>query len=86
MVVIIRPSNTLQFQYFEVSSIVLAVWWSVKYYYGPNSSIFRRSRREEVDGQKTDKRKAFCFLSKRKKLVQVIPSTMFVNKKIFSSD
>ena len=44
-----------------ISWIVLAVRWSVKYCFAPNSSLFQKSGWEK---RKRDNYKAFCFSSK----------------------
>ena len=56
--------------------IVLAVWWSVKYYFAPNSPIFqkkmwRRSRLKKGNckRKKKDNYKALCFSSKHNKWI-----------------
>ena len=46
--------------------IVLSDWWSVKYFFAPNSLIFRK-RHEKKKMEKTVKCKTFCFWSKRNK-------------------
>ena len=46
---------------------VLAVQWSVKYFFAPNSPFFRKSGEEKK--KKKDNYEAFCFLSKRNKHV-----------------
>ena len=47
--------------------IVLAVWWSVKYSFAPNSSTFRKNCLEG----KNCNFKALCFTSKRKKIAKL---------------
>ena len=47
--------------------IVLAVWWSVKYFFAPNSSTFRKNC---LEGKNCNS-KALCFTSKRKKIAKL---------------
>ena len=55
----------------------LAVQWSVKYFFAPNSPFFRKSGEEKK--KKKDNYEAFCFLSKRNKHVENIWCGLFIS-------